>query len=845
MDLQYPWEAEEQAAREAQEAHFEKVAERGWQTPSVSQARLEEIRLYGLDHWIYLRFLRAISRLFALEALLAVPKLAVLSRSSGIQQRDPLAWLARLSLGNAVPGHNLKLGLVDLRVDDSSVLASIDALQWVILLSFIVWFVIWFLPTLAEDPELRLLSAADYAVQVDGLPPQLPENHHQYEMELIRHFEGVLRELQGGDPNAHVYEAALVRDFSRGLYAAQELLRLETELRGGKLEEASPRALSAKRERHLKTRQEAMSKIVATSRMDEAERSVKRAYIICSTRKERAELLREYRFSTLPVVGRCLQPSHLWLYGRWPLTVRPAPEPTDIRWAHFGWSTQMHVRSRVTLVIYAALVFLTSAALCCMVWWSLLGIRGESAVQCTIGSTWRQSSDDSLAPFCLSPPLLTADTIPSDTVWEQGCDCMCTDRSRWWTDSGDCETLGALNASATTALIVIITECAHRFLLVVVPMLINSWHHILKSDVECSILSVITGCTCVVPVMSSFGHFFLKVILRSSRAQGLAEPLLWEVDRGWYLHAAPIVVLWCLLRWLRPVVFLCATFCKGAARVKEHALLRERYATLAAEVAIVVALQALLPCLTPLAALGLFLRYRVERRCLLRGQVVPQASLSFATSRRMICIAGTYMWLGVMAGSALAVWVFGDSEVARSDVDPQHSFISRGLTNTALPALLTLCLSICVPLCSRLSFFIKWFFVGPRHETATRERQMNYQEAWLIMAHSGEIATYQLRDMPGEHGAAVLDSLHAEGAAHISSAPSFLSREGDVTPNLAIVGDKAPTREGKAPSKYTAQSQVQLVLKEANPQADYWSQLRSGATVSPAPLGRGRIGEAV
>jgi hypothetical protein len=398
--------------------------------------------------------------------------------------------------------------------------------------------------------------------------------------------------------------------------------------------------------------------------------------------------------------------------------------------------------------------------------------------------------------------------------------------------------LDAFGATAAFVLILLLTECAYRFLLVLVPTLISNWHHILQSDVECCISSVLTASICAAPFLASFGHFLLKMILRSSHAEGLSDPLLWEVDKGWYLHAAPVVVFWCLLRWLRPVAFGCATYCKGAARVKEHSLLRERYATLATEVAIAVSLQPLLPCLAPLAALGLFLRYRVERHCFLRGQAVSQTPLSFATSNRMISIAGTYMWIGVMAGSALAVWVCGDSAVARAKVEPQDSFFSRGLTHTALPAFITFCFSLCVPVCSGLFLFVRWLFNGPRHVNTKGERSMNYQEAWLIMAHSGQIATYQLRDMPAEHGASVLDSLHVEGreADHTSAAPSYLSREGDVTPNLANVGDKAPSRSGKTASKETSQSQVKLPQKD--PHADYWSQLRSVAAVSPGPVGR-------
>merc|ERR1719326_942857 len=100
---------------------------------------------------------------------------------------------------------------------------------------------------------------------------------------------------------------------------------------------------------------------------------------------------------------------------------------------------------------------------------------------------------------------------------------------------------------------------------------------------------------------------------------------------------------------------------------------------------------------------------------------------------------------------------------------------------------------------------------------------MNYQEAWLIMTHGGQIATYQFRDQPGG-GASLLDSLQSfenrgiDGGPVHAGAPSYLSREGDVTPDLAVVGDKAPTRGGKA-----AYIPPKVKPNHVDPQQNIWS----------------------
>jgi hypothetical protein len=272
-------------------------------------------------------------------------------------------------------------------------------------------------------------------------------------------------------------------------------------------------------------------------------------------------------------------------------------------------------------------------------------------------------------------------------------------------------------------------------------------------------------------------------------------------------------------------------------------VLHARYACLVSQVAITIAFQPVVPLLAPFAAIGLAMRYWLEKSAFLRGQLVRQPELSFRTSSRMISAAGSCIWVGIVMGSALAVWVFGEEAFAGVKVQQKNSFLSRALTVTALPAFAVLCLSLLIPVSWSLLLLAKWLCPAPL--IGEGKGEVNYQEAWLIMTHNGQICTYQLRDMPADHGASVLDSLQqAEGKiterGAAVAAPSYLSREGDLTPSLAAVGDKAPTRSKAKIANNSMPNQAKTPPKDLpkDPQADYWSQLRSVAAGPTTSFGK-------
>lgn len=278
-------------------------------------------------------------------------------------------------------------------------------------------------------------------------------------------------------------------------------------------------------------------------------------------------------------------------------------------------------------------------------------------------------------------------------------------------------------------------------------------------------------------------------------------------------------------------------------------VLSERYATLASILAVTVAFQPLIPSLAPLACLGLSLRYWLERKAFLRGRLDRQPMLPFRTTRRMVRAAMTCIWLGIVCGSALSVWVLGEPVVAGVAADSQDSFLSRCFTITAAPAFAAFLLSLIIPAVMCLSLGCHTHcFVSRARTPGRKSGDMNYQEAWLIMTHNGQLATYQLRDQAGgatpgtPGGASLLDSLQSyddtgiDRKTPVAGAPSYLSREGDVTPSLAVIGDKAPSRGkvGYVAPKSKPQAKAANVEPEGwQPTLDIFNQLRTAAAVAP------------
>jgi len=227
--------------------------------------------------------------------------------------------------------------------------------------------------------------------------------------------------------------------------------------------------------------------------------------------------------------------------------------------------------------------------------------------------------------------------------------------------------------------------------------------------------------------------------------------------------------------------------------------LQEGYASLAAILAVTVALQPLLPGLVPLAALGLFMRLQSEKYLFWRGGLSLQPAASQRTSVRVVRSALGYIWFAVGAGSVLSIWVLGHPVVSGKAQGEAEDFMARASSATAVPAVVSLCLSAGTPLIAWVWAAISWLFgctgqqAGKGSSSASTSIP-SFQEAWLRMIHSESVASYQLHEQPGYKDGKVLEELQVIGERSVLQVPSYLSRGAELNSSLAAVGASAPSR---------------------------------------------------
>merc|ERR1719379_802709 len=153
---------------------------------------------------------------------------------------------------------------------------------------------------------------------------------------------------------------------------------------------------------------------------------------------------------------------------------------------------------------------------------------------------------------------------------------------------------------------VLLAEACHWLLDRVVPALVGGCHLHLASEAERLTFALLAAAQSLAPLGASVALITYKVLLTRQWVEapppipatvvGLGEPLLWEADKGWYLHAAPVVVFWCLIRWCAAPAFALGIRC-GCVRRGHRMLIWERYKSLLCIVSVSVIFQSLVPVL--------------------------------------------------------------------------------------------------------------------------------------------------------------------------------------------------------------------------------------------------------
>eukprot|EP00928_Gymnodinium_smaydae_P033585 TRINITY_DN24015_c0_g2_i1.p1 TRINITY_DN24015_c0_g2~~TRINITY_DN24015_c0_g2_i1.p1 ORF type:complete len:999 (-),score=123.97 TRINITY_DN24015_c0_g2_i1:251-3220(-) len=841
-EFRYPWAADIEAERAERTRRLEQVVEKSWQ--SAALRREEAINEQGLDWWLYFRLLRTLSLAFLLSGLLAVPKLAVVTQGGVLQQGDIFALLARASLGNVAADTRLRIGSLDLRLFDEPLLGILDALQLGVVLVALAWFWLWHLPAVFQQSDVWPVSAADYAVRVDALPPRLADAQAnlKYDFELLQHFEAVARKARSGPSSALVCEVALVRDFGRALATALRRGTLEQELRALDVNEADGRRRAEELRRHVAKLQSE----VASARREETDRAVIGAYVIMGTEEERDAILRAYRFSGclsyavlrwLPLSVRWLfQASRLRFESRYPLVVSAAPEPEDIVWQNVQDSSLWRTLMRIVTGFIVCFVLAVCTLLTILVWEFLLQDRISSAARCAAGDSPRLDS----AWTCHSS---SSREFSDETTLRDVCSCVCGDPMSWTADSSTCLELQATEATFAVFACFVISEVSRVSLSLFVPVLVRTWRLVSSCGSDHTIFMILAVAHSLLPFIASIALLLMKSLapLRiSSFGDGLASlkpTLVWEVDRGWYMHCAPVAALCVFVQWLVPPFAALSARC-GVGRtlvVGREFKSYERYVSVVAPTVVAATLQPLLPWQAPLAAVGLMLKIRSERYLYIRrrSESLPeQVAPSVRHVLRPIRVAVIMCACAACAGAIVSIWVLGRKPHEFDSLVGE--FFARAVASPVWPVSVVMLIVGSAVIAVAAVRIVLWFAGGtpPRFcssqwrrsgsassnvtrggrptsssgadlDSRRTDRQkdndiVTFQEAWLIMTHSGGLPTYQLHDRPGYRSALQELRPPASIPAQKVVPPSYSQARSVNNTSLASVGERAPCRNPQA-----------------------------------------------
>lgn len=826
-DFKYPWEEEAQTEEEEQSRRGEQVVEKNWK--SVANTRVEEAGKYGLGYWIYFQALKSLSFTFLAIAVLAIPKLLHVLDGKAVRQKDLMAVLAQFSVGNANPAKKISLGPLTFGFQNAAVvsLGILDVLQLSIVLFFITWFKFRRVPRIAQDPELRNISASDFAIAVDGLPSRLMEDklHQKYDFEIAQHFETLLRSLPGNDPHSIVCEVALVRDFGTGLLTVQERDRAEATLRHLRQGDAHP-----KLEKTLEARIQMLNEEISGMCKDEGDRGILRAYVVFGTCEEKQRILREYRFSWL---FHCCQSRRLRYQEKWPLYVSAAPEPSEIQWANFGYSRKQRTLRMASTYSFIVVVLLCVASLSLVAWWLLAEPRVMAAAKCAVGDFHRGGGEGTGQ----------GPEIEAETPWhpvpgaagnsEDGGSCFCTPAEYNEVSSEACQAFHSNEALGALVISVVVALGARHGLLRVLPVLIQRWRPPHGSDIGLSNFALLAISLSFCPMMASIAILGLKLKVSDGIAEGPTQPLIWEIELGWYLHSSPVVLVWCFVEWLAPIAVMIKALCKREkSNLRIH--LWEHYARLISAVIVSVTWLPLLPILAPLAAFGLSIRFWSEKYIFFRGLATLPAAQPLPTTIRLVHVALAQIWCAVVFSAILAVWALGHPAVAGSDAfgaglqdawgptagaSLPRAFLERVMAAPVLafPALLALAAG-CPPVLRMASYTLGCSCVANDSKT-----QINFQEAWLVMTQHEQLASFQIRDHPDYQAGSALKTLQGTDNSRVMRASGrdvpgggrMMNQQLGKTSGVDAIGGKAPQRKSGPTSE--TKGPARKIIGEAPP----------------------------
>eukprot|EP00435_Cladocopium_sp_Y103_P018490 s272_g4.t1 len=311
-----------------------------WMSPLCTPTyRLSEVGGTGTE--LYFRTLRNMAFIFAYMAGITGPLVAFCWL--GNFGPDTGQFLLKTTIGNLGEYADadiidpiqrvVRLGCEGMPLKDlTGIFGWLDFSAVLVFLVYLIWARFWQIPRMAEADDMEQVTPKDYAVVIESLPAQIPDQA-QYEQKLTEHLLERLRYTRGRRPSPWelpeptVEEVVLVRDYKGRLHELTERAQLEINVG---IAEAHAKGKPSKKVDKLKKQLEKLEEKLGAKLDGEEFLPVVRAYVILNNTEDVQNLLFDYRFAKYKLF-RCCQFRARRFEGT-AIRVTRAPQPTDIIW---------------------------------------------------------------------------------------------------------------------------------------------------------------------------------------------------------------------------------------------------------------------------------------------------------------------------------------------------------------------------------------------------------------------------------------------------------------------------------------------------------------------------------
>lgn len=349
-----------------------------WMSPLCTPTyRLSEVGGTGTE--LYFRTLRNMAFIFAYMAGITGPLVAFCWL--GNFGPDTGQFLLKTTIGNLGEYADadiidpikrvVRLGCEGMPLKDlTGIFGWLDFSAVLVFLVYLIWARFWQIPRMAEADDMEQVTPKDYAVVIESLPAQIPDQA-QYEQKLTEHLLERLRYTRGRRPSPWalpeptVEEMVLVRDYKGRLHELTERAKLEISVGIAK---AYAKGKESKKVDKLQKQLEKLEEKLGAKLDGEELLPVVRAYVILNNTEDVQNLLFDYRFAKYKLF-RCCQFRARRFEGT-AIRVTRAPQPTDIIWENqdIGFFNRLFRQIFVFFVFFVilsvsiAFIYLTTVA---------------------------------------------------------------------------------------------------------------------------------------------------------------------------------------------------------------------------------------------------------------------------------------------------------------------------------------------------------------------------------------------------------------------------------------------------------------------------------------------------